>query len=147
MWLFSENKNESLEIQLRRNANDNWTNVVELNRSSVFRKSENTFFRFSSVSVRGRQYDQEVTLSGIIQLKQCTVDPKISPDLRCVLSDESGIIDSSETRILSIEGIWYLFLVFCKTLITNACTFLEKIIMSGDTRKNDFNFRSQNETL
>uniref|UniRef100_A0A8W8M8G0 Ig-like domain-containing protein n=1 Tax=Magallana gigas TaxID=29159 RepID=A0A8W8M8G0_MAGGI len=102
MRLFSEreNKNASLEIQLRRNSNDNWTTVVELNRSSVLWKSENTFFKF-----RGKYYDQGVTLTGIIQSKQCTVDPKISPDLRCVLSDESGIIDSSsETRILSIEG-------------------------------------------
>lgn len=151
IWFSSEkeNKNASLEIQLRRNANDNWTTVVESNRSSVFRKSENTLFSFTilSVRVRERQYDQRVTLTGLIESKQCTVDPKISPDLRCVLSDESRIIDSSETRILSIEGIWYLFLVFCKTLITNACTFLEKIIMSGDTRKNAFNFRSQNETL
>lgn len=103
MWLFSENKNESLEIQLRRNANDNWTNVVELNRSSVFRKSENTFFNFTILSVSGRRY---VTLTGLIQSKQCTVDQKISPDLRCVLSDESRIIDSFETGILSIEGIW-----------------------------------------
>lgn len=33
-WLFSEreNKNASLEIQLRRNANDNWTTAVELDR-------------------------------------------------------------------------------------------------------------------
>lgn len=109
MRLFSEreNKNASLEIQLRRNSNDNWTTVVELNRSSVLWKSENTFFRFSISSVRGKHYEQRVTLTGIIQSKQCTVDPKISPDLRCVLSDESGIIDSSsETRILSIEGIW-----------------------------------------
>lgn len=124
IWFSSEkeNKNASLEIQLRRNANDNWTTVVESNRSSVFRKSENTLFSFTilSVRVRERQYDQRVTLTGLIQSKQCTVDPKISPDLRCVLSDESRIIDSSETRILSIEGIWYLFLVFCKTLITNA---------------------------
>lgn len=105
MWLFSEseNKNASLEIQLRGNANDNWT-TVELNRSSVFWKSENTFFRFSISSDRGK-HDQRVTLTGIIQSKQCTVDPKISPDLRCLLSDESRIIDSSETRILSIEGI------------------------------------------
>lgn len=105
MWLFSEreNTNASLEIQLRRNANDNWTTVVELNRSSVFRKSENTFFNFTISSVSGRRY---VTLTGLIQSKQCTVDPKISPDLRCVLSDESRIIDSFETGILSIEGIW-----------------------------------------
>lgn len=104
-WLFSEreNKNASLEIQLRRNANDNWTTVVELNRSSVFRKSENTFFNFTILSVSGRRY---VTLTGLIQSKQCTVDPKISPDLRCVLSDENQIIDSFETGILSIEGIW-----------------------------------------
>lgn len=104
MRLFSEreNKNASLEIQLRRNSNDNWTTVVELNRSSVLWKSENTFFK-----LRGKYYDQRVTLTGIIQSKQCTVDPKISPDLRCVLSDESGIIDSSsERRMLSIEGIW-----------------------------------------
>lgn len=105
MWLYSEreNTNASLEIQLRRNANDNWTTVVELNRSSVFRKSENTFFNFTILSVSGRRY---VTLTGLIQSKQCTVDPKISPDLRCVLSDESRIIDSFETGILSIEGIW-----------------------------------------
>lgn len=111
IWFSSEreNKNASLEIQLQRHANDNWTTVVESNRSSVFWKSENTLFRFTilSVRVRERQYNQRVTLKGLIQSKQCTVDPKISPDLRCVLSDESGIIDSSsETRILSIEGIW-----------------------------------------
>lgn len=51
------------------------------------------------------QYYQLVTLTGLVQSEQCTVDPKISPDLRCVLSDESRIIDSSETRILSIKGI------------------------------------------
>lgn len=152
IWFSSEreNKNASLEIQLQRHANDNWTTVVESNRSSVFWKSENTLFRFTilSVRVRERQYNQRVTLKGLIQSKQCTVDQKISPDFRCVLSDESGIIDSSsETRILSIEGIWYLFLLFCKTLITNACTFLSKIIMTSDTRKNAFNFQSQNETL
>lgn len=103
-----ENKTASLEIQLRRNANDNWTTVVESNRSSVFSKSENTLFRFTnlSVRVRERQYNQRVTLTGLIQSKQCTVDPEISPDLRCVLSDESRIIESSETRILSIKGIW-----------------------------------------
>lgn len=72
-WLLSERetKNASLEIQLRRNANDNWTTVVELNRSSVFRKSENTFFNFTILSVSGRRY---VTLTGLIQSKQCTVD-------------------------------------------------------------------------
>lgn len=100
-----ENKNVSLEIQLRRYANDNWTSVVELNRSSIFRKSENTFFNFTVLSVRERQYDQQVTLRGLIQSKQCTVEPKKSPDLRCVLSDENRIIDSYERRILSIEGI------------------------------------------
>lgn len=111
-----ENKNLSLEIQLRSNANDKWTSVVELNRSSVFRKSENTFFSFTILSVREihTQYDQRVTLEGSVQSKQCTVDPKISPDLRCVLSDESRIIDSSETRILSIEGITRYFLYFAK---------------------------------
>lgn len=108
-WFFTEReiKNGSLEIQLRRNANDTWTSVVELNRSGVFRKSENTFFSLTILSVREEhsQYYQQVTLIGLVQSEQCTVDRKISPDLRCVLSNESRIIDSSETRILSIEGI------------------------------------------
>lgn len=109
-WFSTERelKNMSLEIQFRRNANDNWTSVVESNRSGVFRKSENTFFSFTILSVKEihRIYHQRVTLTGLIQSKQCTVDPNISPYVRCVLSDASRIIDSSETEpILSIEGI------------------------------------------
>lgn len=101
---FREIKNMSLEIQLRKNANDNWTSVVEFNRSGVFRKSENTFFSFTILSVRERHspFVQQVTLT--VQSNQCTVDPNISSGVRCVLSDESRKIDSSETRILSIEG-------------------------------------------
>lgn len=109
-WFSTERelKNMSLDIQFRRNANDNWTSVVESNRSGVFWKSENTFFSFTILSVleRDTQYDQRVILKGSVQSKQCTIDPMISPDLRCVLSDESQIIDSSETTILSIKGIY-----------------------------------------
>lgn len=104
---FRDIKNMSLEIQLRKNANDNWTSVVEFNRSGVFRKSENTFFSFTILSVREihNRFAQQVTLTGSVQSKQCTVDPNISPGVRCVLSDESRKIHSSETKILSIEGI------------------------------------------
>lgn len=108
-WFSTERelKNMSLDIQFRRNANDNWTSVVESNRSGVFWKSENTFFSFTILSVleRDTHYDQRVILKGSVQSKQCTIDPMISPDLRCVLSDESQIIHSSETTILSIKGI------------------------------------------
>lgn len=149
-WFFTEIKNVSLEIQLRRNANDNWTSVVEFNRSSVFRKRENTFFSFTILSVREehyQQYYQQVTLTGLVQSEQCTVDPKISPDFRCVLSDESRIMDSSETKKLSIEGL----LVGSCILenITNKCMYIftKNQIMTGVTRnKNAFNFRSRNET-
>lgn len=108
-WFYAirELKNMSLDIQFRRNANDNWTSVVESNRSGVLWKSENTFFSFTILSVleRDTQYDPRVTLKGSVQSKQCTIDPMISPDLRCVLSDESQIIDSSEKTVLSIKGI------------------------------------------
>lgn len=108
-WFYTERmlKKMSLEIQFRRNANDNWTSVVESNRSGVFWKSENTIFSFTILSVRERnsKYEHRVTLEGSVQSKQCTIDPMISPDLRCVLSDESQIIDSSETTLLSIKGI------------------------------------------
>lgn len=109
-WFYAirELNNMSLYIQIRRNANDNWTSVVESNRSGVFWKSENTFFSFTILSVleRNTPFDQQVTLKGSVQSKQCTIDPMISPDLRCVLSDESQIIDnSSKTTILSIKGI------------------------------------------
>lgn len=107
-WFYGlrELKNMSLDIQFRRNANDNWTSVVESNRSGVFWKSKNTFFSFTILSVLKRDtLYQLVTLKGSVQSKQCPIDPMISPDLRCVLSDESQIIDSSETTLLSIKGI------------------------------------------
>lgn len=113
-----ELENMTLEIQLRNNTNDNWTSVAVCNASGVFRENENIFFdSFTILSVTGRhdQYDQQMTLTGSIQSKQCAVDPKKSPDVRCVLNDESRIIDSSERSIFSIEGICSLFLVFCST--------------------------------
>lgn len=43
-------------------------------------------------------------MKGLVESKQCTVDPQKSPGVRCVLSDDSQIIDSSEKRILLIKA-------------------------------------------
>lgn len=104
-------ENMTLEIQLRNNTNDNWTSVAVCNASGVFREIENIYFdSFTILSVREKH--QQMTLRGSVQSKQCAVDPKKFPDVRCVLIDESRIIDSSERSIFSIEGICSCFLYF-----------------------------------
>lgn len=43
---------------------------------------------------------KKITTEGSVESKQCTVDPQKSTGVRCVLSDHSQIIDSSERRLL-----------------------------------------------
>lgn len=105
-----EHRNASLKLQLRNHSNDNWTSVFELNGANEFKENKSASFDGFTVLLLNwtngthAYSNKQITLEGSVEPKQCTVDPQKSPDVRCVLSYRSQIIDSTEKRIFSIEG-------------------------------------------
>lgn len=105
-----EHRNASLKLQLRNHSNDNWTSVFELNGANEFKENKSASFdgytvlSLNQTNGTHAYSNKQITLEGSVEPKQCTVDPQKSPDVRCVLSYRSQIIDSTEKRIFSIEG-------------------------------------------
>lgn len=108
-WFFTtlNNRNENLKLQLRNNTDNTWTSVSELNGAGVFSENKNASFDgFTSFSLNWTNLfsNHFLTLEGSVQSKQCTVDPQKYPGVRCVLSNGSRVMDSTEKRIFTIKG-------------------------------------------
>lgn len=118
-----EHRNASLKLQLRNHSNDNWTSVFELNGANEFKENKSASFDgYTVLSLNwtngiNAYSNKQITLEGSVEPKQCTVHPQKSPDVRCVLSYRSQIIDSTEKRIFSIEGGYCFDLNFVLYLI------------------------------